>query len=230
MRRDANKKAPADMGLASELRFLGLPRRSLLLATVVLTGVFGACAPRGQAIPAPDILAVVDEVERAIVERDYGRAHALVDYRHRLDEVLGELWRSGSDADRDDLVGLARAMLEDTSEKHRERFAGRPMERRLTSRTRLHQWVESRPLDDEGFAWRYRLTRRGTSWAITVREFKVSGALNDSTRFWHMAQSQLTSRFGRPITLREFTANLPSVMGTFRARSVRIPAMPGRTP
>lgn len=230
MRCDANKTGSHGPAPASLFWFLGFPRRSLWVAALVLIGVFGACAPRGKALPTPDVVAVVDEVERAIVEGDYARAHSLVDYRYRLDEVLGELWRSGSEADREDLEALTRGMFEETSEKHRDRFAGRPMDRVLTSRSGLHLWVESRPHGDDGFAWRYRLTRRGTSWAITVREFKVSGAPNDSTRFWHMAQSQLMSRFGRPVTLREFTANLPSVMGTFKARSIRIPAMRRPTP
>lgn len=212
MRSDANK-------------IVGAGTRMWVVATVILTGLMTACAPRGKAIPRPDIVAVIDEVERAIVAGDFARAHESVDYRYRLDEMLGDLWRSGDDADRDDLERLTRRMFETTSESYLERFAGRPMERWLTSRSGPHLWVESGPRGDDGFVWRYRLTRRGTTWAITQREFRVSGAPSDSTRFWPMALKQLQNRFGRPLTLRELTANLPSVMGTLKARSIRIPSM-----
>lgn len=201
-----------------------LTRRAILLAVVLLSTLLG-CAPRGKERPRPELVAIVDEVERAIAAREFDRAHALVDYRFRLEELLGDLWRDGADADRDDLVHLTQGMFEETSENHRERFVDRPMERVLVRRSGPHVWVESRPRGESGFAWRYRLTRRGDTWAITVRDFKVSAGLNDSTQFWHMARKHLTSQFGRPLTLREFTANLPSVMGTFRARSFRVPAL-----
>lgn len=201
-----------------------LTRASLVLVVVLLSTLLG-CAPRGKERPRPELVAIVDEVERAIAARDFERAHAHVDYRFRLEELLGDMWRDGADTDRDDLVHLTRGMFEDTSENHRERFVDRPMERTLERRSGPHVWVESRPRGESGFAWRYRLTRRGDTWAITVRDFKVSAGLNDSTRFWHMAHKHLTSQFGRPLTLREFTANLPSVMGTFKARSFRVPAL-----
>ncbi|HRE91326.1 MAG TPA: hypothetical protein PK095_19570 [Myxococcota bacterium] len=205
-------------------RLPDLSRPALVLAVVLLSTLLG-CAPRGKERPRPDVVAIIDEVERAITARDFSRVHAQVDYRFRLEELLGDLWRGGEDVDRDDLVALAQSMFEDTSEKHRERFVDRPMERVLVKRSGPHVWVESRPRGESGFAWRYRLTRRGDTWAITVRDFKVSAGQNDSTQFWHMARKHLTNQFGRPLTLREFTANLPSVMGTFRARTFRIPAL-----
>lgn len=201
-----------------------LTRTSLVLAVVLLSTLLG-CAPRGKERPRPELVAIVDQVERAIAAREFDRAHALVDYRFRLEELLGDMWRVATDADRDDLVRLTQGMFEDTSENHNERFVDRPMERTVVRRSGPHVWVESRPRGESGFAWRYRLTRRGDTWAITVRDFKVSAGLNDSTRFWHMALKHLTSQFGRPLTLREFTANLPSVMGTFKARSFRVPAL-----
>lgn len=201
-----------------------LTRTSLVFAVVLLSTFLG-CAPRGKERPRPELVAIVDEVERAIAARDFDRAHAVIDYRFRLEELLGDMWRDGAEADRDDLVHLTQGMFEDTSEKHRERFVDRPMERSIVRRSGPHVWIESRPRDESGFAWRYRLTRRGDTWAITVRDYKVSAGLNDSTRFWQMARKHLTSQFGRPLTLREFTANLPSVMGTFKARSFRVPAL-----
>lgn len=201
-----------------------LSRSALVLAVALLSTLLG-CAPRGKERPRPELVAIVDEVERAIAAREFDRAHALVDYRFRLEELLGDMWRDGTDADRDDLVQVTQRMFEDTSENHRERFVDRPMERALVRRSGPHVWVESRPRGESGFAWRYRLTRRGDTWAITVRDFKVSAGLNDSTQFWHMARKHLTSQFGRALTLREFTANLPSVTGMFKARSFRVPAL-----
>lgn len=197
----------------------------------LLVGLAG-CAPRGPAPLPEDVERVLDEVETAIVDRAYDSAHSHVDYRFRLDEVLGDLWRSGSDADREDLERLTRGMFEDTSERHRERMIGKRMVRDLLKRGAREVWVESRPEGDGDLVWRYRLTRREDTWAITQREVRVSGVPSDSTRFWPMAQKQLAIRFGRPVTLRELTANLPSVMGTLRARAIRIPALhpPGEAP
>jgi hypothetical protein len=206
-----------------DLRF---NRRLLLFA---VTGVLVACAPRGREVPPDAALLAIDAVERAIAARDWPAAHTLVDYRYRLDEVLGDVWRAGSRADQDDLEALTRGMFEDTSEAHLERFVGKPMQRSVTSRTGPHLWVESHPRGDaKSFVWRYRLTRRGDSWSITQREFRVSGMSSDSTRFWPMAQSRIATQFGRAVDLRELTANLPSVMGTLRARSIRIPALSGQ--
>jgi hypothetical protein len=183
-----------------------------------------ACAPRGKAVPPPEVLAVVVEVERAMAARDWSGAHRLVDYRYRLEEVLGEVWRAGAAADQEDLVALTKRMFENTSESYRDHWIGLPMQRTVMRRTGPHLWVESHPRGDaKSFVWRYRLTPRGTTWSITQREFMVAGMPSDSTRFWPMAQKQIATQFGRPVDLRELTANLPSVMGTLRARSFRIP-------
>lgn len=218
---DANIQAEARPGHPDRP---DLSKTALVFMVVWLSTLLG-CAPRGKERPRPELVAIIDEVERAIAAREFDRAHALVDYRYRLDELLGDMWRDGDEADRDDLVHLTQGMFEDTSENHRDRFVDRPMERTVVKRSGPHVWVESRPRGESGFAWRYRLTRRGDTWAITVRDFKVSAGQNDSTQFWHMARKHLTSQFGRPLTLREFTANLPSVMGTFKARSFRVPAL-----
>lgn len=185
------------------------------------------CAPRGKAVPPPEVLAVVVEVERAMAARSWPSAHRLVDYRYRLEEVLGDVWSAGAPADQEDLEALTQRMFEDTSENYRDRWVGLPMQRTIMKRTGPHLWVESHPRGDaKSFVWRYRLTPRGTSWSITQREFMVAGTPSDSTRFWPMAQRQIANQFGRPVDLRELTANLPSVMGTLRARSFRIPDLP----
>lgn len=207
------------------------PRLKRRLLAFAFAGVLVGCAPRGREVPPDAALTAIDAVERAIAARDWPAAHALVDYRYRLEEVLGDVWRAGSRADQDDLETVTREMFEDTSEAHLERFVGKPMQRSVTSRAGPHLWVESHPKGDaKSFVWRYRLTRRGDSWSITQREFKVSGMSSDSTRFWPMAQSRIATQFGRAVDLRELTANLLSVMGTLRARAIRIPALSGQPP
>jgi hypothetical protein len=198
---------------------------------LVLALCLGACAPRGPE-PIPEAARViVAEVEQALARRDFASARRHVDFRYRLAESLGELWRHGPEEARADLVVRLAEMFEETSEAQRARFAGKPMMRRVIGRERSHLWIESRVADGTetgagGFAWQYRLTPKGTSWAITQREYQVDAMRSDSTRFWPMAMRQVSQSFGRAPTLSELAANLPSVTGTLRARRFQVPELP----
>jgi hypothetical protein len=187
-----------------------------------------ACTPRGEAPLPPDIEAVVARLEEAIDRRDYEAAHALVDYRYRLGEVLGDFWSSAPKMAQEDLVAFTKTMFEDTTERLREHFEGRTMTHVRRGSNGPHLMVESRPVarskdEKRRFSWSYRLTRTEGTWMITQREYMVAGTPSDSTRFWPMARSQVAARFGREITFEEFVANLPSVMGTMRIRGITIP-------
>jgi len=186
-----------------------------------------ACAPRGpEPLPA-EVRAVLDEVEQALARRDFATAHRHVGFRYRLEEVLGELWRDGPEAAREDLVRRLAEMFDATSEKNRERYVGRARELRVLRRQGEHFWVESRVSapDAHGkhFAWHYRLTPRGTTWAITQREYLVGGVPSDSTRYWPMAIRRISGLFGRTPTLSELAANLESVEGTMRIHRIQLP-------
>jgi len=202
---------------------------------------FVACAPRGPEALPESASGVIDAVEQALARRDFKTAHGYVDFRYRLAESLADLWRGGPEAAQDDLVARLQEMFDDTSESQRERYAGQPMTRRVQRREGRQIWVESRAPDpagapasgrqnqkrSKGFAWRYRLMPRGTSWAITQREYLVDGLPSDSTRFWPMARNQIAEKFGRQPTLSELAANLPSVIGTMRIRRLKVPALDG---
>lgn len=199
------------------------PRVSVWLAVWL-----GACAPRGPEPVPDDALVVVDALETALVRGDKAEARRQVDFRFRLEEALGDLWRSGPESARQELVRRMEQMFDETADGQQARWAGRRMEREQLRRDRNHLWVESRPADGEDFAWQYRLTRKGDSWAITQREYRVHGARSASTRFFPMARAQIAKQMGHPPSLEELAANLPSVMGTMRARSFKVPPPPGR--
>lgn len=200
------------------------PRWSLAVLTTLCAM---ACAPRGPGPLPAEARGVLDEVEQALARRDFASAHRHVGFRYRLEEMLGELWRSGPERAREDLVQRLAEMFDATSDTYRERFAGRVLERRVLRRQGEHLWVESRVTEPDAsgnhFAWRYRLTPRGTTWAITQREFLVGGAPSDSTRYWPMAVRRITGLFGRPPTLSELAANLELVEGTMRVHRIQLP-------
>jgi hypothetical protein len=194
-----------------------------LAACVVAAGVgVWVLTARGD-----DPEAVVVSFENAVEHDDLDAAHALVDYRYRLEEVLGDFWRSGTDADRDALVRLTQGMLTDTTGKHwPDCCRGRAMARRLMSAEADVAWVESRP-EGEGaldFKWRYRLNRRDGAWRITQREYTRERAPSDSTRFWSMALKAVRQRLGKEPTLNEFQANLLAVMPELRVRTYVVPS------
>lgn len=192
-----------------------------------LAVLLGACAPRGPAPVPDDVLAVVDAVESALVRGDKSEARRHVDFRYRLEEMLGDLWRAGPESAREELVRRMEEMFDETADGQEPHWAGHRMEREVLRADREHLWVESRPADSDDFAWQYRLTREGHRWAITQREYRVHEARSASTRFFPMARAQIAKQMGHPPNLEELAANLPSVMGTMRARSFRVPPPPG---
>jgi len=205
-----------------------------IVAFWVAVCALSACTPRGEGAVPPEVEAVIARIEDAVDRRDYEAVHALIDYRYRLGEVLGEFWGSAPARAQDDLIALSKTMFEDTSERLREHFENKGMTHRLRRSEGPHILVESRPVatsnkDKNRFSWSYRLTRTEGRWMITQRDYKVAGTPSDSTRFWPTARKQISARFGREVTFEEFVANLPSVMGTMRVRGIRIPDLPAKT-
>lgn len=220
------------------MRFKGSRLTALANPLIVLCIV--ACAPRGpEALPDSARL-VIDAVEQALARRDFATAHGYVDFRFRLEESLGDLWRGGPEEAREDLVKRLEEMFDETSEAQRDRYVGMPMLRQVQRRQGRQIWVVSKPATPDGapsdgqnqersksFAWHYRLTPRGTSWAITQREYLVDGMPSDSTRFWPMARNQIAEKFGRQPTLSELAANLETVKGMMRIRRLKVPELDG---
>ncbi|MFO0744067.1 MAG: hypothetical protein U1F43_00135 [Myxococcota bacterium] len=202
-----------------------------LLAVTLCTTAAG-CVARGPYDPSDGkAVGVVREVEAAIARGDLAGAHAAVDYRARLDEVLGDLWRSGSPEDQADMVAFSQVMFEETTRRYWGECCARALMAARVSRLDGDSvWVESSPADSTtGFVWMYRLSRRGDTWRITQREYRDGRALrSDSTRFWPMAIRKIASQYGRMPTLRELTANLPTAMKTIRAKVYTVGELPGR--
>lgn len=202
-------------------------RPALVAATMVAaTG----CVGRGPGDPSDGkAVAVVSEVEAALERGDFATAHRAVDYRARLEEVLGDLWRAGTPEEQADLVGFSQVMFEDTTRRYWDECCAHALMAARVSRLDGDSvWVESRPEGDRhGFRWMYRVSKRGDAWRITQREYRDDRALrSDSTRFWPMAIRKISGQFGRTPTLRELTANLPTAMKTLRARVYTV-GLPG---
>ncbi|MCC6621026.1 MAG: hypothetical protein IT385_07210 [Deltaproteobacteria bacterium] len=208
---------------------LTTPSRALAALAIC---ALGACVERAPDDPSNgQAVRLVREVERGLSRGDHGPALAAVDFEYRLAEVLPDLWPSGTAEERADLVALGSAMFEDTTARYWDMCcAGRDLVPRVARRQGEHVWVRSDAVGGpNGFRWLYRLTKRGDGWRITQREFQDDHVLrSDSTRFWPMALKKITSRFGRPPTLRELIANLPGVMGTIKARVIKVPDLSGR--
>jgi hypothetical protein len=227
----AGPERPAGGARPNESRGLRVsPARRVAAYAVLLAAGVGMWAVLRPASRGPD--ATIAAFEAALAAGDEARAHALVDYRHRLSEVLGPLFDAGPEADRAELERLTREMLVATSRKQWPTCCeGREMARRVMGEadrrpapTDEVAWVVSRPADGADFRWEYRLHRKEGAWRITQREYTQDGILSDSTRFWPMARKAVARRIGREPTLGELTANLEAVKGDLRVRAIRVPS------
>lgn len=205
--------------------------RRLLALTLCL--LCAGCVARGTHDPsAGEAVRAVERAQSRLDQDDFGPMHTAFDYDYRLEELTGDIWRSGSRADQDELVALGRTIYEDTTRKYwSECCAGAPMTASVARLDGEHVWVTSRAPQRAGesfaFEWQYRLTNRGGTWRITQREFRdTHGRRSASTRFWPMAITKISSDFGRTPTLRELTANIPSMQGRLKARTVQIGKLP----
>jgi len=191
-----------------------------------MTLLAGACAPR-----EPDAMNTVRLLHRALGAKDLASASALVDYRYRLAEMLGALFRDAPGSDQDAAVALAQQMFANTTESlWKTHYDGRRATMRMVKREGPHVWVEcvaegdSRP----SFTWSYRLTQVKGHWRITQREYRSGPLRSDTTAFYPMAVRQLQKQLGRTPTLAELNANLPSLQGRLKARTYHVPERPPR--
>lgn len=187
----------------------------------------GACAPRGER-PVD----VVRALHAAIDADDLERAATRVDFRYRVAEMLGDLFAEAPAADQDAAVALARQMFFDTTRAQwAPSFAGRPTTLAESRREPPHVWIEATASGDDRpeFVWIYRLTPHRGTWRVTQREYRSGPGRSDTTAFYPQAVRHLRVQLGRAPTLAELNANLPSLVGRLRARTIRIPELPSRT-
>lgn len=190
-----------------------------LAAGLIASGVFRA----REEVPGP--IDVVEAFEAALERGDHAAAHALVDYRFRLGEVLGTFFTEAPEPDRAELERLTQGMLIDTTEKMWPLCCrGHAMRRVVMEAGQDGTWVNSTPDGAAKFTWKYRLIRRQEAWRITQREYLKGQTPSNTTRFWDLALKAVTRRLGRAPTLSEFNTNLPSVMPTLRVRTLTVPA------
>lgn len=173
----------------------------------------------------------MEELERAWARGDRARAHALVDFRARLDEMLGDVWKDAPAKDQDEAVRLATAMFDTTMEQYwTNHYEGRPHETRTLRTEGPHVWVESRASGDarSDFAWIYRVTSSRGRYRVTQREWKLGGAQSNTSAFYPLALKRIGQEYGRRPTLSELNANLPSLAGRIHERTYVIPPRPAR--
>jgi len=187
-----------------------------------------ACVPRSDSSTAH----VVERFHAAWRAGDLERLHGLVDYRYRLEEVLGDVWAEASEADRELAVRQAREMLEDTTGRYwTTHFEGRTTTTRVTERDGPHVWIEVEATGGEAarFSWIYRLTRDGSQARISQREFTVGSMGSDTSAFYPLVLRRVGAELGRTPTLAELNANLPSLVGRIKKRSYTVPESPSRS-
>ncbi|MFT7579470.1 MAG: hypothetical protein ACI9MR_001134 [Myxococcota bacterium] len=200
-----------------------------MAVTMVLwaTCLQSACAERQ--IPAGKGIGLVEQLHAAWEQGDRATVHRLVDYRYRLAEMLGPLWVEADDPARVDAIALAQAMFENTTERYwTSHHMGRKTEIRVASRSTPHLWMVSHASGgaQPDLYWRYRLTATPAGLRVTQREFSVGVGRSDTGVFYPMAVREIAGRYGRQPTLAELNANLPSLLGRLRARTVKIPELP----
>src|SRR5690606_18465212 len=85
------------------------------------------------------------ELEQAWQRGDRERVHEIVDFRARVEEMLGDVWREAPPEDQDEAVDLAKAMFDTTMERYwTSQYEGRPHQTRISRIDGPHVWVESR--------------------------------------------------------------------------------------
>jgi|GEM_PF-1604462 len=211
-------------------RVRGLVVIGAITSALVGAGVFLALG--ASSTPEDKALDVVRRLESALDRGDFDGAHALVDYRFRLAEALGELWETGDSTAQTELERLTREMLVESTEKRWPSCChGRQMQHSIMSSAYDVIWVESKPVgpDAPAFLWRYRLNRRQQAWRITQRDYLMDRVPTDTARFWPMARKAVAMKLGRDPNLSEFQANLLSVMPTLRVRTFFVPELPPKT-
>ncbi|MCB9733075.1 MAG: hypothetical protein H6745_10735 [Deltaproteobacteria bacterium] len=193
-----------------------------LAGVAALALASGACAPRSGG-PA---VAVVEELEQAWQRGDRERVHDIVDFRARIEEMLGDVWRGAPPEDQDEAVDLARAMFDTTMERYwTSQYEGRPHQTRISRIDGPHVWVESRASGDgrSDFAWIYRVTSSQGRYRVTQRELKLGPVQSNTSAFYPLALKRIGQEYGRRPTLSELNANLPSLLGTMRERTYVVP-------
>lgn len=169
---------------------------------------------------------VVRDVHMAVRAGDMVRAHKHIAYEHRLEEVLGDVWRGGSDEGRRALVTQVKGMFERTSRRLWEEHVG---DQALVLSSRGEGpgplWVEARLKGGgpDSFRWKYRLQRLEPGWRITQREAVIMGVSTDTGEFFRIVMRRLESSLGHAPDLQELVTGLPEWSGRVRKRVLKIP-------
>lgn len=206
-----------------------------LLALLLTAGCAAGCVDPEPAPPGP--AAVVEAIHQAWVSGEVDAIHPRVDYRFRLAETIGPLWDASDPSDQARTVELVSGMFVETLERVWNAYvAGRALvitERHVPSERSDEPvaWVTVKAVPaasgDKPFAFEYRLHRLGGAWKVTQREYRVDFARSDTTTFFPRVIKRLAAEYGRPPTLAEVNANLPSLRQRMRQRTFKVPELPG---
>ncbi|MEZ4269810.1 MAG: hypothetical protein R3F39_25915, partial [Myxococcota bacterium] len=150
------------------------------VAALLFLGVWAACLPAPDSAPGP--VETVQALHAAVERGDLAAARALYDFTGRYEEVLGDLWRDASDADRSRALEVAADLFDAST---RATWNAYVVGKRLVLTVRElgpdEVWVNASAEPAPGktalqtFAWRYRLKHDGASWRVVQREAVTDG-------------------------------------------------------
>lgn len=207
------------------MRSLGFAVRGLGL---LLAGAWAACLPAPDAAPGP--VQTVQALHGAVERGDLAAARRLYDFAGRYEEVLGDLWRAGSEADRARALEVGAELFDaSTRATWNAHVVGKRLALTVREQGPDEVWVTASAEPPEGppaqqtFAWRYRLKRGDAGWLVVQREAVTDGVSTDTGRFWSMVGGAVARDLGRAPTLAELIANLPSYQNRVQARTFKVP-------
>ena len=172
---------------------------------------------------------MVRELHQALRAGDMERAHGHIAYGFRLEEVLGEVWETGTNEDRLGMITLVRGMFERTSKRLWKEHVGKgELQLKREGQDKEPVWIEARlkgTFEDEGaFRWRYRLHRLNGLWSITQREAVILGVPTDTAAFFRIATRRMGAKLGHAPDLGELVEGLPQWEGRIRKRVMKVPS------
>lgn len=166
--------------------------------------------------------AVVAHLDKLAQKGDWDAVHQLFDFQAKGRRLVPDLWAPAPEPDRHAFAELLKGMFQSQWEKVAQNpiFVAGP----VWTTTEMHgpdqALVEQIAMSSgREYAIRYWLARRTNEWVVVDRTRRVGRRARDPRRLVAAVRQKVATQLGREPTLREFTANASSWLGSIRTRS-----------